>query len=416
MWKEPWFSSAPDRQLSELWCRLRTTKSASTSVIRQTDWLRKLTFSSTDVKIGDEIEVEVVKVNDGEGNVVLSQRNIVNRKSWDEIVAKQEAGEFVVGIGKEAVKGGLLADVAGVRTFIPASQLSMRYVEKIGEFVGQEMRLKIIEIDKAKKRIVASRKAVLITEEADKKKNVWEDLKAKEGEVIKGTVRRLADFGAFVDIGGVDGLVHVTDLSWGRVHHPSEVVSIGDVIEVKVLKVEPERERVSLSYKQTRPRPWTVAAEKYPVGAVVEGKVVRITTFGAFVELEPRAGRPGAHLSVRAHPHRESRRRGQRRRRRAREGAGCQHRSQAHLPLHPRSTGGRGAGRRARDGRIRHRGRQGDRRITGNARRGVIPALCFVVSLGRRDGWANLIILYRGVDNDGIPLNKFPCSRASDSC
>ena len=249
--------------------------------------VKKADLSSTDVKIGDEIEVEVVKVNDGEGNVLLSQRNIVNRKNWDEIVAKAEAGEFVTGVGKEAVKGGLLADVMGVRTFIPASQLSMRYVEKIAEFVGQEMTLKIIEVDKAKKRIVASRKAVLIAEEAEKKQAVWASLKEKEGEIVKGVVRRLADFGAFVDIGGVDGLVHVTDLSWGRVHHPSEVVSVGEEIDVKILKVEADRERISLSYKQTRPRPWTVAGEKYPVGSVVEGKVVRITTFGAFVELEP---------------------------------------------------------------------------------------------------------------------------------
>ncbi|MBQ9854829.1 MAG: 30S ribosomal protein S1, partial [Clostridia bacterium] len=249
--------------------------------------VKKADLSSTDVKIGDEIEVEVVKVNDGEGNVLLSQRNIVNKKNWDEIVAKSEAGEFVTGVGKEAVKGGLLADVLGIRTFIPASQLSMRYVEKIAEFVGQEMTLKIIEVDKAKKRIVASRKAVLIAEEAEKKQAVWGTLKEKEGEVVKGVVRRLTDFGAFVDIGGVDGLVHVTDLSWGRVQHPSEVVSVGEEIDVKVLKVEADRERVSLSYKQTRPRPWTVAGEKYPVGAVVEGKVVRITTFGAFVELEP---------------------------------------------------------------------------------------------------------------------------------
>ena len=172
-----------------------------------------------------------------------------------------------------------------IRTFIPASQLSLRYVEKIDEFVGQPMTLKIIEIDKAKKRIVASRKAVLMVEEAEKKKKIWESLEV--GSVVKGTVRRLADFGAFVDIGGVDGLVHVTDLSWGRVKHPSDVVSVGQEIDVKILNVDPERERISLSYKQTQPRPWTVAGEKYPVGSVVEGKVVRITTFGAFVELEP---------------------------------------------------------------------------------------------------------------------------------
>ena len=247
--------------------------------------VKKTDLSSTDVKIDDEIEVEVVKVNDGEGNVLLSQKNIINRKAWEEIVAKQEAGEFVEGIGKEAVKGGLLADVEGIRTFIPASQLSLRYVEKIEEFVGQPMTLKIIEIDKAKKRIVASRKAVLMVEEAEKKKKIWESLEV--GSVVKGVVRRLADFGAFVDIGGVDGLVHVTDLSWGRVKHPSDVVSVGQEIDVKILNVDPERERISLSYKQTQPKPWTVADQKYPVGSVVEGKVVRITTFGAFVELEP---------------------------------------------------------------------------------------------------------------------------------
>ena len=247
--------------------------------------VKKSDLSSTDVKVGDEIEVEVVKVNDGEGNVLLSQKNIINRKAWEEIVAKQEAGEFVEGVGKEAVKGGLLADVMGVRTFIPASQLSLRYVEKIDEFVGQPMTLKIIEIDKAKKRIVASRKAVLVAEEAERKKELWNKLEV--GSIVKGTVRRLADFGAFVDIGGIDGLVHVTDLSWGRVKHPSDVVSVGQEIDVKILNVDPERERVSLSYKQTQPRPWTVAGEKYPVGSIVEGKVVRITTFGAFVELEP---------------------------------------------------------------------------------------------------------------------------------
>ena len=247
--------------------------------------VKKSDLCVTDVKIDDEIEVEVVKVNDGEGNVLLSQKNIINRKNWDEIVAKSEAGEYVTGVGKEAVKGGLLATVGGVRTFIPASQLSNRYVEHIEEFVGKEMNLKIIELDRAKKRIVASRKAVLAEEEAARKKAIWDTLVV--GSIVKGTVRRITDFGAFVDVGGVDGLVHVTDLSWGHVKHPSEVVKPGDVIDVKIQNVDPEKERVSLSYKHTQPRPWTVANEKYPVGSVVEGKVVRITTFGAFVELEP---------------------------------------------------------------------------------------------------------------------------------
>ncbi len=238
-----------------------------------------------DVKLEDEIEVEVVKVNDGEGNVVLSQRNIVNRKAWDALMAKYEAGEYVDGVGKEAVKGGLIANVDGVRAFVPASQLSQRYVEKIGDFVGKDMKLKIIEVDQQKKRIVASRKAVIVEEAAAKKKEVWDKL--EENIVIHGIVRRLTDFGAFVDLGGVDGLIHITDLSWGRVKHPSDVVKPNQEVDVRILSLDRERERIQLGFKQLQPRPWDNAAEKYPEGCLVEGKVVRITDFGAFVELEP---------------------------------------------------------------------------------------------------------------------------------
>lgn len=247
--------------------------------------VKKSELSTPDVKIGDEIEVEVAKVNDGEGNVILSQKNIVNRRNWEAIVAKYDSGEYVDAVGKKAVKGGLIASVMGIEAFIPASHLSLRYVEKIEEFVGKEMQLKIIEIDDKKKRIVASRKQVLIAEEAKRKAAIWDKL--EEGSIVTGVVRRLTDFGAFVDIGGVDGLVHVTDLSWGRVKHPSDVVSIGQEIKVKIQSLDRERERISLSYKHTQPKPWDVAGEKYVVGSIVEGKVVRITSFGAFVELEP---------------------------------------------------------------------------------------------------------------------------------
>ena len=238
-----------------------------------------------DVKLDDEIEVEVVKVNDGEGNVVLSQRNIVNRKAWDALMEKYNAGEYVDGVGKEAVKGGLIATVDGIRAFVPASQLSQRYVEKIGDFVGKEMKLKIIEVDEQKKRIVASRKQVVAEEAAAKKKEVWDKL--EEGMVIHGIVRRLTDFGAFVDLGGVDGLIHITDLSWGRIKHPSEVVKPNQEVDVKIMSLDRDRERIQLGYKQMQPRPWDNAAEKYPEGSIVQGKVVRITDFGAFVELEP---------------------------------------------------------------------------------------------------------------------------------
>ena len=188
-------------------------------------------------------------------------------------------------VGKEAVKGGLIADIGGVRAFVPASQLSQRYVEKIADFVGKEMKLKILEVDPQKKRVVASRKAVVAEEAAAKKKEAWERL--EEGMVIHGIVRRLTDFGAFVDVGGVDGLIHITDLSWGRIKHPSEVVKPNQEVDVKILSLDPERERIQLGYKQLQPHPWDGAVEKFPVGEVVDGKVVRITDFGAFVELEP---------------------------------------------------------------------------------------------------------------------------------
>ena len=236
-------------------------------------------------KVGDEIEAEVVKVNDGEGNVLLSQKNIVNRKVWDELVAKYENNEYVEGVGKDVVKGGLIVDVQGIRTFVPASQLSERYVEKIDQFIGKNVKVKIIEADKQKRRLVASRKIVLQEESAAIKAAAWEKLEV--GAKIKGIVRRLTDFGAFVDVGGVDGLVHITDLSWGRVKHPSEVVKPGDEVEVLVLALDRERERISLGLKQNKPKPWETAQINYPVGSITEGKVVRIVTFGAFVELEP---------------------------------------------------------------------------------------------------------------------------------
>ena len=247
--------------------------------------IKRTDLVDQDVKLDDEIEVEVVKVNDGEGNVLLSQRNIVNRKAWDALMEKYEAGEYMDAVGKEAVKGGLIADIGGVRAFVPASQLSQRYVEKIADYVGKDMKLKIIEVDKQKKRVVASRKAVVAEESAAKKKEAWEKL--EEGIVIHGIVRRLTDFGAFVDVGGVDGLIHITDLSWGRIKHPSEVVKPNQEVDVKVLSLDREKERIQLGYKQLQPHPWDGAVEKYPEGEIVDGKVVRITDFGAFVELEP---------------------------------------------------------------------------------------------------------------------------------
>lgn len=238
------------------------------------------------VKVGDEIEVEVLKVNDGEGNVLLSRKNVESKKLWDDLMKDEDIQNKVFeGVGKEVVKGGLIATIEGIRAFIPASQISTKYVENIGEYVGQPLSLKVIEVDKARKRIVASHKAVMLEEAEKRRKELWSQLVV--GSKVHGVVRRLTDFGAFVDIGGIDGLVHVTDVAWGRVKHPSDVLSIGQEIDVLIRDVEVEKQRVSLGYKQLQPKPWTMADQKYPVGSIVEGKVVRIVPFGAFVALEP---------------------------------------------------------------------------------------------------------------------------------
>ncbi len=236
-------------------------------------------------KEGDSIEVEVTKVNDGDGNVLLSRKNVESKKLWDELLNQEDIEEKIFdAVGKEVVKGGLIADISGIRAFVPASHVSTRYIENLSEFVGKPMRLKVLEVDRQRKRIVASQKQVLLTEAAAEKHKKWESLVV--GSKVNGIVRRIADFGAFVDIGGIDGLVHVTDAAWGRVKHPSDVFSIGQEIEVLILNVDVEKERVSLGYKQLQPKPWMTAGEKYPVGSIVEGKVVRIVPFGAFVALE----------------------------------------------------------------------------------------------------------------------------------
>ena len=237
------------------------------------------------VKEGDSIDVEVMKVNDGEGNVLLSRKNVEGKKLWDELLSQESVGKVFEAVGKEVVKGGLVTDIQGVRAFVPASHISTKYVEKLDGYVGKTFKVKVLEVDKQRKRMVASAKQVLLDEAAAEKAAKWDALVV--GEKVKGVVRRITDFGAFVDIGGIDGLVHVTDCAWGRVKHPSDALSIGQEIEVLILNVDKEKERVSLGYKQLQPKPWTKAAEKYPIGSIVEGKVVRIVPFGAFVALEP---------------------------------------------------------------------------------------------------------------------------------
>lgn len=236
-------------------------------------------------KKGDEIEVQVMKVNDGDGNVLLSKKRIENEKNLGEIEEAYNNGDIVMGKIVDIVKGGAIALILDARVFVPSSQISNKYINDLTPFKGQELNFKIIEFDKQKRRIVAGRKELAIDEENGKREEVFKTLNV--GDKITGIVSRTSDFGAFVDIGGIDGLIHISELSWGRVKKVEDVVKAGEEVTVSILKLDKEKGKISLSLKEINQNPWVEAAEKYKVGSIVEGKVVRMVTFGAFVELEP---------------------------------------------------------------------------------------------------------------------------------
>ena len=240
---------------------------------------------SKTVQPGDEIEVFVVRVNDGDGNVMLSRKRIEAQKGIEEIEAAYNEKAVVTGTVTSVVKGGLIAVVNGVNVFIPSSQVSNRFIEDLSVFNGQELEFNIIEVDRVKRRFIGGRKALVEQEIAAKRAALFETIQA--GSRVNGTVSRLTDFGAFVDIGGVDGLIHISEMSWGRISNPKEVLKEGQEVEVFVLDVDKEKGKISLSLKDADKNPWKLAAEKYAVGSIVEGKVVRMVPFGAFVELEP---------------------------------------------------------------------------------------------------------------------------------
>lgn len=243
---------------------------------------------ATIFKVGDPIDVEVLKVNDGEGNVLLSRKNVERQKAWDEFAGDPDINEKVFeGVCTEVIKGGVLVELnnGAARAFVPASQVSTRFVQDLKQFVGKPMKLKVLEVDTKRRRVVGSCKSILQQEAEEAEKKVWDNIEV--GMKTKGIVRRLTDFGAFVDIGGVDGLVHITQCAWGRVKNPSEVFTPGQEIDVIVRDLDRENKKISLGYKELLPKPWTTADERYPVGSFVEGKVVRIVPFGAFVSLEP---------------------------------------------------------------------------------------------------------------------------------
>ncbi|MCG8400456.1 MAG: 30S ribosomal protein S1, partial [Firmicutes bacterium] len=251
--------------------------------------LRELTCYSVDnpqdiVKVGDEIEVDVLKAEDNEGKLLLSKERADAEKAWSGLETFKDSGEPIKGVVREVVKGGLLVDV-GVRAFLPASLVEMGYVEDLSKYLNMEIDARVIELNRGKRKVILSRKAILEEEHTRKREELMANL--AENQVVKGQVRRLTNFGAFVDIGGVDGLLHISEMAWYRINHPSDIVKVGDELEVMVLRVDRDNEKVSLGLKQVLPNPWENVEQKYPTGGIVRAKVVRLAPFGAFVQLEP---------------------------------------------------------------------------------------------------------------------------------
>jgi len=235
------------------------------------------------IKVGDTVDVLVEVTEDGEGRVVLSKEKAERLKIWDEISNAYESDQSVEGTIISRVKGGLSVDI-GVKAFLPGSQVDLRPVRNLEALIGELTQFKIIKFNKRRGNIVLSRRALLETERRRMREATLETLQT--GQIVDGVIKNLTDYGAFIDLGGIDGLLHITDMSWGRINHPGELFQVGDEIKVKVLKFDSESERVSLGLKQIQPDPWVDAAMRYPLGQRLGGKVVSLTDYGAFIELE----------------------------------------------------------------------------------------------------------------------------------
>ena len=236
------------------------------------------------VQPGDAVDVLLERTEDRDGHIVLSREKAEKMKIWDDVEKAYAERRVVIGRVIERIKGGLAVDI-GVRAFLPGSQIDVRPVRNLDALKGQELRMRVIKANKKRGNIVLSRKVLIEEENAEKKKNTLATI--AEGKVMPGVVKNITDYGAFIDLGGIDGLLHVTDMSWGRAQHPSELFKVNDDVEVIILKYDAATERVSLGYKQLHADPWSSASERYPVGQRISGKVVSLTDYGAFVELEP---------------------------------------------------------------------------------------------------------------------------------
>jgi small subunit ribosomal protein S1 len=246
--------------------------------------IRRSVNPADEVAVGEEIDALVLTKEDAEGRLILSKKRARFELAWKRIETAAESGEPVDGRVIEVVKGGLILDL-GVRGFLPASLVDIRRVQDLDEFLGQELRTKVIELNRSRNNVVLSRRAVLEEERKDQRQRILDKL--NPGDVVEGQISNIVDFGAFVDLDGMDGLIHISELSWSHVYHPSEVLEIGQTVNVKVLDIDRERQRISLGLKQTQADPWQQVLEAYKEGDVVDGKVTKVVTFGAFVEILP---------------------------------------------------------------------------------------------------------------------------------
>ncbi len=236
-----------------------------------------------DLEIGDKIEVLLEEVEDQSGLIKISKRKADRIRGWERILETTKEDDVIEGKVMRKIKGGLLVDI-GVPVFLPASQVDIRRPSDIGEYIGRVVRAAILKIDHERRNIVISRRKLIEQERENAKRELLD--RVAEGDLIRGTITNIADFGAFVDLGGLDGLLHITDMSWGRVNHPSEIVKVGEEVEVKILRIDSEKEKIALGLKQKEPSPWDDIGDRYPVNSKVRGRVVNLVSYGAFVELE----------------------------------------------------------------------------------------------------------------------------------
>ncbi len=234
------------------------------------------------VELGQHVEALVLQKEDADGRLILSAKRAAFEKAWNRIEEAYNDQRIVEGPVIEVVKGGLIIDI-GLRGFLPASLVDIRRVRNLDSFLGQKLECKVIELNRSRNNVVLSRRAVLEEERKEERERILTDL--EEGQIVKGTVSNLVDFGAFVDLEGIDGLIHISELSWNHVDHPSEVVEVGEEVEVKVLEVDRDRERISLGLKQTRKDPWQEIVEQVEVGGQIKGRITKLVSFGAFVEV-----------------------------------------------------------------------------------------------------------------------------------